>query len=259
MFGTGIGVKLKKWLFEDLQNLNSTTYELRQLRAEVAEIKNHVFNVDVFDYRNIYKHSHRAGSESSARYWEANMQGVRGFSHRDHLIAHACESISIEGQRLEFGVYMGGSISWMGRTYPQYTWHGFDSFEGLPESWSFNDKAAFDVGGVIPEVPSNVILHKGWYNETAPAFFKDNNEPIAFMHMDADLYSSTKTVFDCCWHLIRPGTVIQFDEYWNYNDWQNHEYKAFQEMVAERGMAYEYLGFVYVGECVAVRITKVGS
>jgi hypothetical protein len=52
-----------------------------------------------------------------------------------------------------------------------------------------------------------------------------------------------------------PGTIILFDEYFNYPNWEKHEFKAFQELVAERRMKYTYLG--YARQQVVVRIDSV--
>ena len=39
--------------------------------------------------------------------------------------------------------------------------------------------------------------------------------------------------------------MIVFDEYFNYPNWRNHEYKAWQEFVSEAGLDYEYLAFAH--------------
>jgi hypothetical protein len=54
---------------------------------------------------------------------------------------------------------------------------------------------------------------------------------------------------------IVPGTVIVFDEYWNYPNWKEHEFKAFQEFVNKVGLEYEYLGHTAF-EQVTVRILE---
>lgn len=52
---------------------------------------------------------------------------------------------------------------------------------------------------------------------------------------------------------IKKGTIIVFDEYFNYNNWREHEFKAFQEFVKNNQIDYEYLAFT--GECqVCVKI-----
>ena len=42
---------------------------------------------------------------------------------------------------------------------------------------------------------------------------------------------------------LQPGAVVVFDEYCGYPGWQNHEFKAFQEMVKRQGIEYRYLYF----------------
>ena len=116
--------------------------------------------------------------------------------------------------------------------------------EGLPEDWfGMYRKGAFDTAGKLPRVRSNVTLHKGWFADTLPNFVKDHNEKIAFVHVDCDLYSSTKTIFEFLADTIGPGTVILFDEYFNYPGWREHEYKAFQEFVASRSLQYRYVAY----------------
>lgn len=76
-----------------------------------------------------------------------------------------------------------------------------------------------------------------------------------FMHVDCDLYASARTVFHPLKPRIEPGTVIVFDEYFNYPNRQEHEFKAFREYIGEEGKSYEYLAFCARGGLVAVRFT----
>ena len=66
---------------------------------------------------------------------------------------------------------------------------------------------------------------------------------MAFIHVDCDLYESTRCVLELLEDRIVPGTIIVFDEYFNYPNWQEHEFRAFQELVARRHMEYQYLGY----------------
>lgn len=72
--------------------------------------------------------------------------------------------------------------------------------------------------------------------------------------MDCDIYSSTKTIFEFCDDRIKKGTIIVFDEYFNYPNWQEHEFKAFQEFTKSNNIRYEYIGYVKEFEQVAVKI-----
>jgi hypothetical protein len=129
------------------------------------------------------------------------------------------------------------------------------SLEGLPENW-FGDftKGRFHTEGKLPQVRPNVTLHKGWFDQTLPDFVADHPGPIAFLHVDCDLYSSTKTIFQFLGDRLVPGTVILFDEYFNYPGWRDHEHRAFTELVEERGLKCRWLAYITVEWNAAVQI-----
>ena len=131
---------------------------------------------------------------------------------------------------LEFGVRFGTTIRQIGGLVEQQV-NGFDSFEGMPEAWHHEQKGSYTTKGVMPRVPDNVLLHKGWFADTLPEFVKTHKEPVRFMNIDCDLYSATKTILDTLATQIVPGTVIVFDEYIGNEHWRKDEYQAFQEAV----------------------------
>ena len=156
---------------------------------------------------------------------------------------------------MEFGVFKGESINMISGIKSDKIVYGFDSFEGLPEDWRMDFyKGTFNQQGNLPQVNENVRLVKGWFNETLPEFIKTHSEPCAFIHIDCDLYSSTKMVLDTLKHQIVSGTIISFDEYYNYPGWQDDgEYKAFNDFVKENNIEFEYLARSNLGQ-VSVRI-----
>jgi hypothetical protein len=155
------------------------------------------------------------------------------------------------GLNVELGVYNGVTISCLATARPDLEFHGFDSFEGLPEDWDMGQKQvkgeAFDRKGELPEVPDNVNLYKGWFNETLEPFIDDQMKPISFLHVDCDIYSSTAYSLELLNNDIKPGTIIRFDELacWRhvfgeaspkgkanrvmYTTWKDHEWKALNE------------------------------
>lgn len=170
-------------------------------------------------------------------------------------------SIAEDDLMLEFGVYNGSSITRTGNRYPNRVVYGFDSFIGLPETWKIWYKpGSFTVNGILPTVPRNVQLIKGWFNETIAPFVKRikssfrNNKiiKIGLLHVDCDLYSSTRTVFTELDEYIVPGTIIVFDELIGYNEYEDGEMKAFYELVKRRNFTFEVIG--NKGESVAVII-----
>jgi len=215
----------------------------------------------LFDVGRIHPMRERSmrALQRTVDYIERAMPDALGFDSQRELIDFALTETKIDGHYLEFGVYTGGTIRFIASRLKKRVIHGFDSFEGLPEAWGgFNlGRSAFDVRGKLPRVPENVRLYRGWFEVSLPPWLKDNSGPVAFLHIDCDLYSSTETVFNLLSDRIVPGTVILFDEYFNFPNWENHEFKAFKEFVAKKSVKYTYLGFAR--QQVAVRIDAIGG
>jgi len=192
----------------------------------------------------------------SLDYIEAYMREALIFRDRWELLLFAAREASAEGLMLEFGVADGASLRYLASRVSR-PFHGFDSFEGLPEHWSgtFERKGKFTRAGALPPVPANVRLHPGWFEDTLPHFLAERgSEPVAFVHVDCDIYASTAAVFRHLRERLKPGVVLVFDEYFNYPNWQRHEWRAFQEFVRDTGTGYTYLGFAQKNGHVAVRL-----
>lgn len=196
-----------------------------------------------------------AAKRDSVNYILANMPNARVMDDRLALLRYALRQAPEEGLILEFGVEQGASIRCLGETTKR-TVHGFDSFAGLPADWTGTKetKGKFDMGGKLPQVPANVKLHVGWFDKTLPAFLAANPGNVAFLHVDCDIYESTKIVFDLLGGRIASGTIIVFDEYYNYPGWRQHEFKAFQEFIAASGKRYDYFAISGEKGHVAVKI-----
>lgn len=131
---------------------------------------------------------------------------------------------------LEFGVWQGETTRAVANHLknPQSRFHGFDSFEGLPESWNMSaDAGCFSTNGRVPHIDDpRVQFHKGWFQETLPGFVLPPYE-VLVINLDADLYSSTAFALDCLRDAIVPGTYLYFDE---FSD-RHHELRAFDEFL----------------------------
>lgn len=195
----------------------------------------------------------------SVDYLERNMPDALGFDSQRELIEYSLAGVTVDGHYLEFGVFTGGTIRFIARRIGRRFIHGFDSFKGLPEVWAgFNlGRGTFDLKGHLPRVPKNVRLHPGYFEESLPPWLRDNQGQVAFVHLDCDLYSSTKTVLTLIAPRVTGGTLILFDEYFNYANWEQHQFKAFQEFVQEQDVKYVYLAFAR--QQVAVRIVSIGA
>jgi len=153
---------------------------------------------------------------------------------------------------LEFGVASGNTINYISK-FTKYNVYGFDSFEGLPEKWRDGfEKGAFNRNGNLPQVNDNVILIKGWFKDTLHQFIHNENKKISFIHIDCDLYSSTKHILETLKEFIDIKCIVVFDELVNYPgfDGDTGELKAFYEFITENKINYKWIGMN--GEKVAV-------
>ena len=145
------------------------------------------------------------------------------FGKRDHLVKALRKSDYKSGLIAECGVFMGGSIRLIADIVKPQPVHGFDSWEGLPEDWHIGEdiirrKGHFSLPDCDrPKLPPNVQMHIGWFNVTLPIFRDEQQDnSISFLHVDCDLYSSAITVLVALNRMLKPGTVIVFDELCNW-------------------------------------------
>lgn len=181
--------------------------------------------------------------DCSALYEESD----KWYSVRFASIDAAIAEVTLPGDYAEFGVYKGRCaeliVSYLsgGRHL-----HLFDSFDGLPEDWMGPwKKGAFALGAQdIPRFNrDDVHVYVGLFKDAIPQAKESFRSPLAFIHGDADLYSSTIDMLDGLDDCIAPGTVILFDEYMfrsgeNYDD---GEHRALMEWASRRGRRFEYL------------------
>lgn len=191
----------------------------------------------------------------SYRFVAENMPGALSFYTSREVLSHCLSQIRLLGLILEFGVFKGGTIRYIAGRSPDRAIHGFDSFEGLPTAWegTGHTQGAFHAGGRLPKVPKNVVLHRGFFDQSLPGWASAHPDPIAFIHVDCDLYESTRTIFDVLKDRIVPGLIIVFDEYFGYPGWRNGEHRAFQEFIRQTGRDFRYVCHAY--HQVAVQIT----
>jgi predicted O-methyltransferase YrrM len=234
-----------------------------QINAEIArESEDSVIRAlfgrwDSFD---VDKLAWLAAGIDSAQYATEHMSEAQRCGNNFELLSCALAAVALPGLFLEFGVYSGSTIAHIAALRPHDTIYGFDSFEGLPESWREGfPKGRFALAeSELPVVCSNVELIKGWFDRTLPSFCAAHaGKQAAFIHIDCDLYSSTQTILAQLKPCIAPGTIIVFDEYFNYPGWQKHEYRAFREFCGSSNTVYRYIGLVPHNQQVAVRVVAV--
>jgi predicted O-methyltransferase YrrM len=201
---------------------------------------------------DILNERQRIALNTTAHYVAREMRHADVLEDRSRLLRFALAKVTQPGLYLEFGVATGTTVNLIAAATPSHV-YGFDSFAGLPEAWpGYLPKGAFRQEQ-LPVVRENVELVVGLFEDTLPPFLLEHPDPVAFLHIDCDLYSSTKTVLDHLGPRIRSGSIIVFDEYFNYPGWEEGEHRAFTEFVAARSVSYTYLAYTN-SQQVAVRI-----
>jgi hypothetical protein len=171
-----------------------------------------------------------------------------GHIYWDYL-KYCISKVVLDGLWLEFGVGRGATIDFIAENNNGKQITGFDSFEGLPEEWKLSDslvysKGKYSLSGTLPAVKNkNVKIEKGYFAETLSSFLFKNKQKAAFIHIDCDLYSSTLFVLNTLHNhnKLVAGTIILFDELYNYQYFEEHEFKAFKEFFSRTGLKYQWI------------------
>jgi len=157
-------------------------------------------------------------------------------------------SIRIPGCVVECGVWKGGVIAGIADVLgPGRTYYLFDSFEGLPPAQAIDGPAAlrwqsdtespyyfdnctadaeFARTAMSRSPAERVVIAKGWFQDTLSGFVPD--QPIAFLHLDADWYDSTMQCLNALYDHVAIGGVIVIDDYYAWDGCSRavHEFLA---------------------------------
>ncbi len=237
------------------------------LKRVIKPIKTKIFktfiSLELKDYLHNKEHLiSLIPSTQTAFFIMENMNECPSFLNKYHLLKYSLRNAIPGGLLLEFGVFEGKSINYISSIAPKEIVYGFDSFEGLPEYWRKGFPKGLFKLNELPPVKSNVKLIVGLFKDKLDYFLDNHPKHISFIHMDADLYSSTKYVLCTLakYDRLRVGTVIQFDEFYNYPNWRiMGEYRAFNDFINEYNVEYEYLGYTICpkGGEVSIKITHI--
>lgn len=180
---------------------------------------------------------------------------------------------NLTGDYLEFGVWKGRSfarafniwrlVSGNSNRLKGMKFYAFDSFAGLPEITSDEDKASKEftkgqyacseeefkeiIAGRGVDL-NKVITVKGWYDKILNNKTKQSLDikSAAIIFIDSDLYDSAVSVLNFITDYVVDGTILIFDDWFCFmGDPARGEQKAFAEWLARnpRLKATEYQKF----------------
>ena len=167
---------------------------------------------------------------------------------RNNLLKRSVKRAHLNGLFLEFGVETGYSLNYIAKIKRNQKFYGFDCFTGLPEDWSeYYPKGHMKVDN-IPSVRKNIELVVGLFQNTLKPFLEIHKENVAYLHLDADLYSSTKYVLFTLANenRLQPGTVIEFDEVFFQDSPEtllDDEHRVFTEFIEAFDVEFKWLWF----------------
>ena len=148
----------------------------------------------------------------------------------------ALEAVNkIPGDIAEIGSFEGVSAKLLAATDRGRTLHIFDTFEGLPEPGK-KDSRGFYSGqyrASEAEVKKylqdfSVRIYKGFFPSTAGPIA---DKTFAFVHLDVDLYDSTKACLEFFYPRMASGGIILTHDYAARDE---GVYRAFQEFFADK-------------------------
>jgi len=199
-------------------------------------------------YKSLYKRFYKFLKRSPA------------LSNREEIVEKALRFVcynGIEGDYLEFGVYLGRTLAhtykfcqefspkWKHRDLKTMRFHGFDTFEGIPELKGIDKRGTFEEGqfGVSLEAVkeklnkkgvdfNKVNLVKGEFKDTLADY--DFREKAAVVFFDCDLYESTRDALEFVTDKVVDGTVFIFGDWFYFKgNPDKGEHKAFKEWLEQ--------------------------
>ncbi len=136
---------------------------------------------------------------------------------------YAVKARKMYGDFAELGVYKGGVAKMLSEVAPNKVMHLFDTFMGMPniavtgvDKHHAGDFADTDVESVRAYIGSdNADLYDGIFPGTflkyVGGFFQGTQ--FSLVHLDADLYESTKAGIEIFWPRLIPGGIMILDDW----------------------------------------------
>lgn len=133
------------------------------------------------------------------------------------LIEQCLIARQLTGSAAEIGVYQGGTARILADHLPQKRIHLFDTFEGMPPTSRFDIHKPGDFADTSLEAVQaslkerdNVEFWPGLFPESAAGL---TDLRFCLVHVDVDIYTSTKAAIEFFWPRLVEGGIMVFDDY----------------------------------------------
>ncbi len=142
--------------------------------------------------------------------------------------------------------------------------YSFDSFEGLPEPVGIDTHEQWKQGAMavsleqFTEILAQYDAHAGTDYKTVKGFYNDTLDGAkpaergitraAFVHIDCDLYESTKSALNYVTDILQDGAILSFDDWFCFNgDPDKGEQRAFREWADQHKDVLGFLPYAKFG------------
>lgn len=142
---------------------------------------------------------------------------------QEFLRQQALQVSSLRGEAAEVGVYKGGTAKIMAKAMPGRTVNLFDTFEGMPETSKFDvpKRGKGHQPGDFSDTSLEAVNEylQGYNVHFWPGVFPDSarllpdDTEFVLVHVDVDIYESTKAVCEFFWPRLVDGGIMVFDDY----------------------------------------------
>jgi predicted O-methyltransferase YrrM len=136
------------------------------------------------------------------------------------MLALARKCAALPGAGAEVGVYKGGSLIGIAKVLQDKIVYGIDTFTGMPKSRTyeyhkegdFKDVSFLELKKFFEERCPNVTLLKGNFPEE-DVLQRILETDFCFVHVDVDIYDSTKACLDYFVPKLVPQGILVVDDY----------------------------------------------
>ena len=145
---------------------------------------------------------------------------ILDISEAFQMVCAVMQTRKIEGNIAEVGTYKGGSAKLICEAKRSNdNFYIFDTFEGLPNQLNVVDSIQFKNGDFEATLESvkeylngyeNVHIYKGLFPNTGKVI---KNKKFSFVHLDVDLYKSTKECIKFFYPRMSKGGIILSHDY----------------------------------------------
>jgi len=244
------------------QRVDALRQEVAELRGEVIRQADRVVDrVVEFEVRSrrdiVYAGDQQAGRESSDFALE-HFLDAKQFKGANETLRYAVSQAPSGGMALEFGVASGATLGVIAEERKIGRSTASTPSRGCPR----RGLSAF------PLARSSRTSYRMW---PAPSLWSDclrtrcrNSSPSTPDRWTSCTWTRTCTprpgrCSDWSDRVWQPGSIVHFDEFYNYPGWQQHELRAWNEYVADSGVEFDYIAHAHSDCQVTVRITATPS